>query len=137
MPVVLAKELGLYTAEGLDVSLEDSSGGSKAMQSLLAGDVDAVSSQADQVITMAVEGRELKSFFLVMPVPGVVLVALPQHGKSIRSIRDLKGLGMSQSTSALLPIRRLQLLNCPLGVRIRCSRENRERPVRYDLPELT
>src|SRR5438309_2095616 len=91
MPVVLAKELGFYTAEQLDVTLDDAPGGSKVLQSLLAGSVDVGSALDDQVVAMAAEGRDLKSFVLMLRAPGVALVALPGNPKRIRAIRDLKG----------------------------------------------
>ena len=90
LPIILARELGFYVDEGLDVTLEDTSGMSRALQSLLSGSADVVSSLHDQVIQMTAEGRDLRSFLLMLDAPAVALVVSPSKTQ-IRSIRDLKG----------------------------------------------
>src|SRR3954453_18946692 len=51
LPLVLAQELGFFADEGLEVTMSDMSGGSKALESLLAGSTDVVSSFHDQTFT--------------------------------------------------------------------------------------
>ncbi|MBV9483408.1 MAG: ABC transporter substrate-binding protein [Acidobacteria bacterium] len=60
LPLILAQELGFFGDEGLDVTMNDMSGGSKALESLLAGSADVVSSFHDQTLLLTAQGRDLK-----------------------------------------------------------------------------
>ena len=91
LPLILAKELNYFADEGVDVVFEDTSGGSRALESLMAGGAEVVSSLHDQVVQMSNSGRDLKSFVLMLRVPAVALVALPSGKNAIRSVHDLKG----------------------------------------------
>ena len=57
LPTTLALQLGHYRAEGLDVTIQDFSGGAKALQALVGGSADVVSGYYDHTIQMAAEGR--------------------------------------------------------------------------------
>ncbi|MFL6414401.1 MAG: ABC transporter substrate-binding protein [Bryobacteraceae bacterium] len=89
LPLVLAQELGFFADEGLEVTMSDMSGGSKALESLLAGSTDVVSSFHDQTLLLAAQGRDLKAFVLMLQSPAVLLVASPRA--HIRRIQDLRG----------------------------------------------
>src|SRR4051812_16789734 len=88
LPLILAQELGFFADEGLDVTINDMSGASKALESLLAGSTDVVSSFHDQTLLLTAQGRDLKSFVLMLQTPSVALVASPRS--KIRSIKELK-----------------------------------------------
>src|SRR5258708_15557463 len=62
LPVTLAAELGYYHAQGLDVTLEDFPGGSRALEALLGGSADVVSGFYDHTIQIAADGRDLVAF---------------------------------------------------------------------------
>ena len=91
LPTTLARELGFYKDEGLNVELQDHAGGSKALQALLGGSADVVSGFYDHTIQMAAEGRELTAFVTMLRFPGLVLVTSPQSARTVTRIEDLKG----------------------------------------------
>ena len=91
LPTVLTQELGFYEDEGLNVELQDFSGGSKALQALVGGSADVVSGFYDHTIQMQAEGRELIAFVSMLRFPGLVLVTSPQAAGKVATIADLKG----------------------------------------------
>jgi NitT/TauT family transport system substrate-binding protein len=91
LPTTLARELGFYQEEGLDVELQDYAGGAKALQSLIGGSSDVVSCFYDHTIQMAAEGREFVAFVTMLRFPGLVLVTSPQSAGTVTKIEDLKG----------------------------------------------
>jgi sulfonate transport system substrate-binding protein len=91
LPTTLARELGFYKEEGLDIELQDFQGGAKALQALVGGSADVVSGFYDHTIQMAAEGRELVAFVTMLRFPGLVLATSPQAAASVTKIEDLKG----------------------------------------------
>jgi NitT/TauT family transport system substrate-binding protein len=91
LPTTLARELGFYRDERLDVELQDHAGGSKALQALIGGSADVVSGFYDHTIQMAVEGRPLVAFVTMLRFPGLVLATSPQGAATITKIEDMKG----------------------------------------------
>jgi NitT/TauT family transport system substrate-binding protein len=91
LPTTLARELGFYQNEGLDVDLQDFAGGSKALQALVGGSADVVCGFYDHTIQMAAEGRALVAFVTMLRFPGLVLVTSPQRAAQVTTIEDLKG----------------------------------------------
>jgi NitT/TauT family transport system substrate-binding protein len=91
LPTTLARELGFYADEGLDVELQDFQGGAKALQALVGGSADVVSGFYDHTIQMAAEGRQLVAFVTMLRFPGLVLTTSPQAAASVTRIEDLKG----------------------------------------------
>lgn len=91
LPTSLARALGFYAEEGLDVDLQDFAGGSKALQALMGGSADVVSGFYDHTIQMAAEGRELVAFVTMLRFPGLVLVTSPQSAADVTKIEELQG----------------------------------------------
>ncbi|MET7334835.1 ABC transporter substrate-binding protein [Nonomuraea sp. NPDC005650] len=91
LPTTLARQLGYYQAEGLDVRIEDLQGGSKALQALQGGSVDVVSGFYDHTIQLQAKRRELTAFVNMLRYPSLVLAVSPRTTRDIRSIGDLKG----------------------------------------------
>jgi NitT/TauT family transport system substrate-binding protein len=91
LPTALAQALGFYSQEGLDVDLQDFTGGSKALQALMGGSADVVSGFYDHTIQMAADGRELVAFVTMLRFPGLVLVTSPQSAADVTKIEDLRG----------------------------------------------
>ena len=78
LPTTLARELGFYREEGLEVELQDHAGGAKALQAMIGGSADVVSGFYDHTIQMAAEGRPLVAFVTMLRFPGLVLATSPQ-----------------------------------------------------------
>lgn len=91
LPTTLAQQLHFYEQEGLDVTLIDFQGGSKALEALLGGSVDVVSGYFDHVIQLNADGRALRSFVAMQRFPGLALVVSPVTKRKIESLADLKG----------------------------------------------
>jgi NitT/TauT family transport system substrate-binding protein len=91
LPTTLARELGYYVEEGLDVELQDFQGGAKALQALLGGSADLVSGFYDHTIQMAAEGREMIAFVTMLRFPGLVLTTSPQAAETVTGIPLLEG----------------------------------------------
>lgn len=91
LPTTLAQQLGFYRDEGLEVSIEDLAGGSKALEALFGGSADVVSGFYDHTIQMAAQGRELVAFVTMLRYPGLVLAAPPAALGGVSSIEELKG----------------------------------------------
>ena len=89
LPTTLARELGFYREEGVEVELQDHAGGSKALQAMVGGSADVVSGFYDHTIQMAAENREFLAFVTILRYPGLVLATSPQT--SVTKIADLKG----------------------------------------------
>jgi NitT/TauT family transport system substrate-binding protein len=89
LPTTLARELGFYREEGVDVELQDHAGGSKALQAMVGGSADVVSGFYDHTIQMAAEGREFLAFVTILRYPGLVLATSPTT--SVTKIADLRG----------------------------------------------
>ena len=89
LPATLARELGFYRDERLDVELQDHAGGAKALQALIGGSADVVCGFYDHTIQMAAEGRELVAFVSILRFPGLVLATSPRS--TVTKIEDLKG----------------------------------------------
>jgi NitT/TauT family transport system substrate-binding protein len=93
LPTTLAQQLGYYRDEGLEVTLQDFPGGSKALQALLGGSADVVSGFFDHTIQMAAlppgEARSLTAFVNMLQYPGLALVVSAKAKRPIRRLEDL------------------------------------------------
>lgn len=98
-PATLADSLGFYKEQGLDVSIQDFPGGSKALESLFGGSADVVCGFYDHTVQMAAQGRELRAFISLLRYPGLIATTT---SPAIQSIADLKGkpVGVSASGSS-------------------------------------
>jgi NitT/TauT family transport system substrate-binding protein len=98
-PATLADSLGLYQQEGLDVSIEDFPGGSKALESLFGGSADVVCGFYDHTVQMAAQGRDLRAFISLLRYPGLVATTT---SPAVRTLRDLQGktVGVSAAGSS-------------------------------------
>jgi NitT/TauT family transport system substrate-binding protein len=99
LPATMARELGYYRDEGLDVTIQDFPGGAKALESLLGGSADVVCGFYDHTVQLAAQGREVRAFVSLLRYPGLVAIAA---APSIRGIEDLRGrtVGVSAPGSA-------------------------------------
>ncbi len=98
-PATLADSLGLYKQEGLDVSIQDFPGGSKALESLFGGSADVVCGFYDHTVQMAAQGRGLRAFISLLRYPGLVATTT---SPAVKTFRDLQGkpVGVSAAGSS-------------------------------------
>jgi NitT/TauT family transport system substrate-binding protein len=89
--VYLAKELGQFREEGLDVEIDDFQGGARVIGSLLAGSSDAVYGPYSFTLQVAAQGRSVRSIFLGSETLVSMLVVCPEKARQLRRVEDLKG----------------------------------------------
>ncbi len=91
LPLTIAEALGYFKAEGLDITIADFAGGSRALQALVGGSADVVSGAFEHTINMQVKGQRLRAFVLEGRAPQIVLGINPKTMPNYKSLADLKG----------------------------------------------
>ena len=88
----VAWKIGAFKAEGLDVDIQNLSGGGDALKALIGGSADVVSGFYDHVIQMQARGEKVRAVVLQQRYPVLVLIVSPQAVKAgVKTVRDLKG----------------------------------------------
>lgn len=92
LPLTLAERLGYFKDAGLDVTVNDFGGGSKALQALIGGSVDAVTGAYEHTIRMQQKGQDIESVIELGRFPGIVLAVATAKADKVKSVADLKGM---------------------------------------------
>jgi len=91
LPLTIAETQGYFKDEGLDVTIADFAGGSRALQALVGGSADVVSGAFEHTINMQVKGQRLRAFVLQGRAPQIVLGVNPKTMPDFKSVADLRG----------------------------------------------
>ena len=91
LPLTIAEQLGYFKDEGLDVTVVDFAGGSKALQAVVGGSADVVSGAFEHTVNMQFKGHPMRAFVLQGLGPQVVLGTNPKTMPHYKSIVDLRG----------------------------------------------
>jgi NitT/TauT family transport system substrate-binding protein len=91
LPNTLAKQLGYFDQEGLDVTLIDEASGQSAEDEVLAGQVDAGSGSYNHTIELQAAGKQMESVVLMGVAPGEAEMVSTKEAGQITSMKDLKG----------------------------------------------
>ena len=91
LPLTVAEVRGYLKDEGLDVTIADFAGGSRALQALVGGSADIVSGAFEHTINMQVKGQRLRAFVLQGRAPQIVLGINPKTMPNFKTVADLKG----------------------------------------------
>jgi len=91
LPLTIAESLGYFKAEGLEVSIADFAGGSRALQAVVGGSADVVSGAFEHTLSMQVKGQRMRAFALQGRAPQIVLGINPKTMPGYRGVGDLKG----------------------------------------------
>ena len=91
LPLTVAESLGYFKAEGLDLTIADFAGGSRALQAVVGGSADVVSGAFEHTLNMQAKGQALRAFVLQGRAPQIVLGINPKTLPAYKSIVDLKG----------------------------------------------
>ena len=91
LPLSIAESQGYFKAEGLDVTIVDFAGGSKALQAVVGGSADVVSGAFEHTLMMQPKGIRLRAFALQGRAPQIVLGINPKTMPGYRTVADLKG----------------------------------------------
>jgi NitT/TauT family transport system substrate-binding protein len=91
LPLTIAESLGYFKAEGLEVTINDFSGGAQSLRALVGGSVDVVSGAFEHTVNMQAKGQKLRAFVLMGRAPQIVLGVSPKAVPGFKSVADLKG----------------------------------------------
>ncbi len=92
LPLTIAEQKGYFKSEGLDATINDFGGGSKSLQALVGGSVDAVTGAYEHTIRMQQKGQDIKAVLELGRFPGIVLAVKKEHQGKVKSAADLKGM---------------------------------------------
>lgn len=91
LPLTIAESLGYFKAEGLDVTVVDFAGGSRALQAVIGGSAEVVSGAFEHTLNMQAKGQKLRAFALQGRAPQIVLGINPKTMPQFKTVADLKG----------------------------------------------
>ncbi len=91
LPLTIAETRGYFKEEGLEVTIADFAGGSRALQAMIGGSADIVSGAFEHTINMQVKGQRLRAFALQGRAPQIVLGVNPKTMPNFKSLAELKG----------------------------------------------
>jgi len=89
LPLSIAEARGYFKDEGLDVSIADFAGGSKALQAVVGGSADVCSGAYEHTINLQSKGQFYRAFALQGRAPMIVLGVSSKLG--YKTPADLKG----------------------------------------------
>lgn len=91
LPLTIAESLGYFKAEGLDLTIADFAGGSRALQAVVGGSADVVSGAFEHTVNMQAKGQPMRAFALQGRAPQIVLGVNPKTFPGYKTLADLKG----------------------------------------------
>ena len=91
LPWDLAKALGAFEDENLDVQLNYAAAGTEAATALLSGSVDFTGNSLDHSIKAQIAGKPTKMVVSFAKLPGTAIVVRSDLKDSVKGIKDLKG----------------------------------------------
>lgn len=91
LPLTVAERKGFFKEEGLDISILDFPGGSKALQAMIGGSADVVSGGFDHTIMMQARGQFLTAFVVQGRTPAISLVVVKKREPEWSDPSVLKG----------------------------------------------
>jgi NitT/TauT family transport system substrate-binding protein len=89
--VDLAKALGYFADEGLDLNLQHFKGGAVAGAALVGGSTEVSANAIDHVIKAKQQGKELRFIVSFTHLPGTPLIVNTKYRDEIKSPKDLRG----------------------------------------------
>ncbi|MDM7951286.1 ABC transporter substrate-binding protein [Hydrogenophaga sp.] len=91
LPLTIAEQLGYFKDEGLDLTIVDFAGGSRALAAVVGGSADVVSGAFEHTVNMQFKGQPMRAFVLQGASPQIVLGINPKTMPNFKSVADLKG----------------------------------------------
>ncbi len=91
LPLTIAEQKGYFKDEGLDISIVDFAGGSRALAAVVGGSADVVSGAFEHTVNMQFKGQPMRAFVLQGRAPQIVLGVNPKTMPNFKSVADLKG----------------------------------------------
>lgn len=116
LPLTLAEQLGYFKAEGLEVEINDFSGGARALEAVVGGSADVVSGAYEHTINLQTKGQLFQAFVLQGRAPQIALGVSARSLPHYKSVADLKGkrIGVTAPDSSTSMMTRLVLARAGL-----------------------
>jgi NitT/TauT family transport system substrate-binding protein len=92
LPLTIAERKGYFTEQGLNVEINDFSGGAKSLQALVGGSVDVVTGAYEHTIRMQSKGQDILAVLELGRFPGIAVGIRRDKAASYKSPADLKGM---------------------------------------------
>ncbi|MGA1059503.1 MAG: ABC transporter substrate-binding protein [Burkholderiaceae bacterium] len=91
LPLTIAEQRGYFKEEGVNVTIVDFAGGSKALQAVVGGSADVVSGAYEHTINLQSKKQYFKAFVQQARAPQIVLAVSTKTMPNYQSLADLKG----------------------------------------------
>lgn len=91
LPLTIAEQKGFFQEEGLNVTISDFAGGSKSLQALIGGSVDAVTGAYEHTVRMQTKGQDIVAVIELGRFPAIVLGVDSDLKDEVKTPGDLKG----------------------------------------------
>jgi NitT/TauT family transport system substrate-binding protein len=109
LPLTLADRLGYFHDEGLNVDIDDFSGGTKSLEALVGGSVNFMTGSYENTIPVQIKGIDVMAVAVLTRSHGVVITLQKKLAAKYHSPRDLNGLkfgvtALNSSTSIALDL---------------------------------
>ena len=91
LPLTIAERNGYFKDEGLDVTISDFAGGSKALQAVVGGSADVVSGAFEHTINLQSKGQFFRCVVLQGRAPMIVIAVSAKTMAGYKTPADLKG----------------------------------------------
>jgi NitT/TauT family transport system substrate-binding protein len=118
LPFTLAQRLGYFESSGLTITAKEFQGGSKSLEALVGGNVDAVIGAYENTIFMQAKGTDLTAVFLSQQRFGFVFGLKPALVSKYHSPKDLRGLKIGVSTPGSAIANAVELLLAKDGLKL-------------------
>ena len=91
LPLTLAEQLGYFKAEGLEVEISDSAGGTSALQAVTSGAADVVCGGYEHTLNLQNRGEFFQAFVLMGRAPQIAMGVSVKTMPGYHALADLKG----------------------------------------------
>ncbi|MBI3434607.1 MAG: ABC transporter substrate-binding protein, partial [Proteobacteria bacterium] len=92
LPLTITAQLGYFKDAGLDVTITDLQGGSRALQALMGGSADVVAGAFDHTVQMHAKGQPILAIVQLGQFPGFALGIVTAKAAAYKEPKDLKGM---------------------------------------------
>ena len=92
LPLSITDALGYFKDVGLNVDIQEVDSGSKSLQALIGGSVDATAGSFDHTIQIQAKGQKITSVVLMGRYPGIVLALTKSGMAKYREPKDFNGM---------------------------------------------
>ena len=90
LPLTIAERKGFFKEQGLDVEIQDFSGGARSLQALVGGSIDVVTGAYEHTIRMQAKGQDIRAVIELGRFPAIAVAV--KKDRKWNSPADFKGM---------------------------------------------